>query len=426
MNFHIKPLKVLSVFATLAALTVGLAQDMTFVFWNWGPEARPGWEAIVEDFNAEYPDIEIELLPVQGANWGEYLSGTATVIAGGAEPDVMWVATEGVQLLVDLGLAEPLDELIERDRAELEDFFSDVEPVMLEALQVDGQQYLLPYSWNNMVIYYNTRLFEEAGMEPPAPGWTRDDFLETARALTVDENGDGAPEQYGFAWTNEGLFPSAMPWIFANGGNILNEDYTEPRLLDPAVIEALQFMRDMIYEEGVAPTPTAGSDIFNLFQAGRIAMFGAGRWPLVTFIPAGFTDFDIQLFPGNPEQKTEFGIDGFPILRTGTNQDAAWEFVKFMTRASSQERLIGSADSPLSNIPARRSVAKQMSDFPPANSGIFYNSLEGDAELVPAPPSFNEMENIFLRYTGLIFADEMTVEEAMSAAQAELEAVLDR
>lgn len=410
--------------APAEAPAAGVEGELTFVFWEWGPEARPGWEAIVQDFNVEYPNISVELLPVQGDNWGGYLEGTATLIAGGEQPDVMWVATEGVQFLVGQDLALPLDDFVEQDRAELEEFLNDVTPAMMEAFQVDGQQYMLPYSWNNMVIYYNKSRFEEAGLEPPAEDWTRDEFLEIAQALTVDENNDGEPEKFGYAWDNSGMFVSAMPWIFANGGNILTDDYCSPQVTSPEVVEALQFMHDLIYVHKVSPAPTGFGDLFNLFQNGDVAMFGAGRWPLVTFIPAGFEDFDIQLWPGNPERKTEFGIDGFPILSTSQNPEAAWELVKFMTRAQVQERMVGTKEAPVSNIPARRSVAAGMSQFPPASSDLFYASLESNAQLVPAPTRFNEMESIFLRYTGLIFADEMPVEEAMEAAQAELAPVV--
>jgi ABC-type glycerol-3-phosphate transport system substrate-binding protein len=399
--------------------------EITFVFWNWGPEAQPGWEAILEDFNAEHPEITVNLLPVEGSNWGSYLDGVATIIAGGEAPDVMWVATEGVQLLVkELQLALPLDEYIERDQAELQDFLDDVTPAMLDAFKVDGQQYVLPYSWNNMVIYYNTARFEEAGLEPPAADWTREQFLETATALTEDADSDGTPERYGFAWDNGGLFTSAVPWVYANGGDLLTEDMCAPQVTSPEVTEALQFMHDLVYTHKVAPAPTGYGDIYNLFQNGDVAMFGAGRWPLTALIPAEFTDFDIALWPGNPDRITEFGIDGFPILNTSSNPDAAWEFVKFMTRADVQERLVGTADSPVSNVPARRSVAAGMADFPPENSEIFYGSLEEAAKLVPAPPRFNQAESVFLRYTGLIFADEMSVEDAMSAAQAELESIV--
>lgn len=402
-----------------------MSGEVKFIFWNWGPEAQPGWEAIVADFNKEYPDITVTLIPVEGSNWGSYLDGTATLIAGGETPDIMWVATEGVQLLVsELGLAMPLDDLIAADQADLQAFLDDVTPAMLDAFKVDGKQYMLPYSWNNMVIYYNTARFAEAGLEPPSADWTRDDFLATAQALTEDADGNGTPERYGYVWDNGGMFISAMPWIFANGGNIVSDDFCAPTVTTPEVTEALQFMYDLIYTHKVSPAPTGYGDIYNLFQNGDVAMFGAGRWPLTAFVPAGFEDFDIQLWPGNPDRITEFGIDGFPILNTSSNPELAWQLVKFMTRADVQSRLVGTIDAPVSNVPARRSVAEAMKDFPPKNSAIFYGSLEAAAQLVPAPPRFNQMENVFLRYTGLIFADEMPVEEAMAAAQTELESIV--
>ena len=65
-----------------------------------------------------------------------------------------------------------------------------------------------------------------------------------------------------------------------------------------------------------------------------------------------------------------------------------------------------------------------MKAFLPTNSAIFYGSLEGSAKLVPAPRRFSQMESTFLRYTGLIFADEMSVKDAMDAAQTELASIV--
>lgn len=434
MNTHftsLKRLALLSIVALMLLLGIGglQAQDsvtINFVFWNYGPEAQPGWEAVVASFNEIHPEITVNLIPVEGTNWGSYLDGTATLIAGGEQPDLMWVATEGVQLLVnELQLAMPLDDYIAADAEELQPFFDDVAPALVDAFNVDGSQYMLPYSWNNMVMYYNTARFAEAGVDAPAADWTRDDFLATAQALTVDEDGDGNPEKYGYAWDNSGLFISIMPWVYANGGNILTDDLCAAQLTSPEVVDALQFMYDLIYTYKVAPSPTGYGDLYNLFQNGSVAMFGAGRWPLTAFIPAEYTDFDVQVWPGNPDQKVEFGIDGFPILNTSQNPDAAWEFLKFMTTSEIQNRLVGSVDSPLSNIPARASSADMMAEFPPANSGIFYGSVEsGASALVPAPRRFNQMENALLRYTGLIFANEMSVEDALAAAQTELESIV--
>jgi multiple sugar transport system substrate-binding protein len=271
-----------------------------------------------------------------------------------------------------------------------------------------------------MVIFYNTARLKEAGLEPPKANWTRAEFLDYAKKLTVDADGDGTPERYGYSWDNGGMFTSAIPWIYANGGDVVSDDFCSPTVTDPKVEDALQFMHDMIYVDKVAPAPTALNDLFPLFESGDIAMFGAGRWPLVSILPTGFTDFDIVNWPGNPDQVTEFGIDGFPMLSTTQNPDAAWEFIKFMTNKTFQEQLLGTADKPVGNVPASMSVADEMAKLPPANSRLFYHVLDGKAKLVPAPPAFNQLENIFIRYTSSIFADESTVSDAMNSAQAEL------
>jgi multiple sugar transport system substrate-binding protein len=420
-----------SIVMLLIGIVPSLAQDaqpsgtINFAFWNYGPDAQPGWEAIITEFNKEYPDITVKLVAATGNNWGDYLNSVATLIAGGEKLDLMWVATEGVQLLVNqLKIAVPLDDYMERDKEELKEYLSDVNPQLLDAFKVDGKQYQLPYSWNPMVIYYNTARLKEAGLEPPKSDWSRDEFLKYAQALTVDSDNDGTPEKYGYAFENGGLFTSAMPWIFANGGNIVSDDFCKPTVTDPKVEDALQFMYDLIYTHKVSPVPTPLNTLFQSIQTGDVAMIGVGRWALPTLYKANFTDFDIVNWPGNPDQLTEFGIDGFPLLSTSENPDAAWAFIKFMTNKSVSERLVGTVDSPLGNVPARRSVAEQMKKFPPANGMLYYDVLNNPAKLVPSPPRFNEMENIFIRYTGTIFADEQSVADAMSAAQTELESVV--
>src|SRR6187551_2369708 len=93
----------------ITALVTGVvaAQDtpsgeITFVFWDNTTESRAGWEAHVARFNEKFPDITVNLIGVPGTIWSDYLNGTATLIAGGEQPDIIWVATEGVRFLVDL------------------------------------------------------------------------------------------------------------------------------------------------------------------------------------------------------------------------------------------------------------------------------------------------------------------------------------
>ncbi len=400
-----------------------ISGEVKFIYWGSTVEQAAQWQTFVDLFNVEYPNVNVTLIGVPGDNWSGYLNGTATLIAGGEQPDLIWVATEGVRFLAGLGLLRPFDDLIERDAEELQEFFDDVEPALLDSFVVDGQTYMFPYSWNNMVVHINTARLAEAGLEMPPSDWTRDEFLDYAKALTVDADGDGTPEKYGFSIGYGGMF-TMLPFVLANGTNVVSDDFCSPNVTDPKVIEALQFLHDLVYVHKVSPAPSNTMDVFEAFRNGDVAMFGAGRWPVGNMIANDFTDFDIQLWPGNPDQTTIFGVDGFGIFTTSQNPEAAWAWAKFMTGQIPQETLVGGPENPLSNIPARRSTAEMLSQFPPANYGMFYGSLQGNMVLVPSPARFNEMESIFVRYAGLIFADEMSVEDAMAAAELELDSVV--
>lgn len=423
--------KLLILIALVALLIGGAgAQDapsgeVTFVFWDNTTETRAGWEAHVARFNEQFPDITVNLIGVPGTIWADYLNGTATLIAGGETPDIIWVATEGVRFLVDLDLMMPLDDLIAEEGDALDDYFGDIAPSLLDGFRIEDQLYFLPYSWNNMVIYYNKNMFDAAGLEYPSDDWTREDFLAAAQAMTADNDGDGNNDQYGFSGSGGAMF-FTLPWVFANGTDIVSDDFCSTNLTDPAVIEAIQFIHDMVYEYKVAPAPGTLTNTEIQFINGEVAMFGAGRWATGGMYREGFTDYDVAPWPGNPDQTTEYGVDGFGIFKSSQNTAAAWEFLKYMSSADVQEGLIASVDSgsPLGNIPALRSVADQMSQFPPENYGIFYGSLDGSVRPVTAPPRFNELESIFIRYVDLVMANEMSVEDAMNAAQTELLSVV--
>jgi multiple sugar transport system substrate-binding protein len=423
-------LLVLSLSITLLMVGVVGAQDkpsgeIKFVFWENSPAMRSGWEGHVARFNEQFPDVTVNLIGIPGAAWSDYLNGVATLIAGGETPDIIWVATEGVRFLTGLDLILPLDDMIAENKDSLQEYFDDTAQAMLDSFRVNDQQFLLPYSWNNMVIYYNKNMFDAAGLEYPKDDWTRDDFMAAAQALTKDNDGDGNNDQFGFSGSGGGLF-IILPWIYANGTNIVTPDFCAPNLTDPKVIEGVQFIHDMTYKTKVAPAPGGISDLVAQFVNGEVAMFGAGRWMVGALYANDFTDYDIALWPGNPDQKTIYGVDGFGIFRSSQNVPASWEFLKYMTSKSVQETLVASEDtgSPLGNIPSRRSVADELSQFPPANYKAFYGSLDGNVELVTAPPRFNELESIFMRYFNSVMADETSVEDAMNAAQAELTSVV--
>jgi multiple sugar transport system substrate-binding protein len=398
----------------------GKPVTLTYVNYSAGID-KPMWDSLIGEFSKLHPNITVKYQPVPGESWGDYFDKLATMIAGGNPPDVSRVAIEGARLVVSRGLATPLDEYMKGD-PEIDEYLKDVSPRLLEVFRVDGKTYELPFDWNNMVMYYNTKMVQQAGLQPPRKEWTKDEFLEMAQKLTK-RTGSGEPDVFGFGFAVQ-YFSGTIPWMYANGTSILSSDWNKSNLKDPKVLEVLQFMQDLVWKHKVSPKPPAShTDIYSLMAAGKIAMAGGGRWPVLQMTKAGFADFDIQYFPRWREQVTEYGVGGFVIMRSTKYPQEAWQWAKFLTTKRALEILtkVGQA------IPARRSIATSpaMFELPPKNAKIFYESIEGpNARAVPSPATYNRIEAAWRRYLGRVLANEMAPASALEEADREFTAIL--
>jgi multiple sugar transport system substrate-binding protein len=406
----------------LAGAQAGPARPATLTYVNYSTGVdKPMWDSLIAEFSKTHPTITVKYVPTPGDSWGDYFDKLATMIAGGNPPDVSRVAIEGTRLMVSRGLAAPLDDYMKGD-PEIAEFVKDVSPKLLDAFRVDGKTYELPFDWNNMVMYYNTKMFQKEGIQPPKRDWTKDDFLKIAQQLTK-RTASGDTEVFGFGFAIQ-YFSGTIPWMFANGTNLLSDDWTKSNLKDPRVLEALQFMQDLVWKYKVSPKPPAShSDVYSLMAAGKVAMAGGGRWPVLQMTKAGFADFDIQYFPKWREQVTEFGLGGAVILKSSRYPQEAWQWVKFLCSKQAHEYMtkVGQA------IPARRSVAESpiMFELPPKNAKIFYESIQGtSAKPVPSPPTYNRIEATWRRYLGKVLANEMPPAAALQECDKEFTDIL--
>ena len=401
-------------------------QSLEIAYWNYGPAAEQINKSTADAFTATHPGVKITLTPVAGENWGTYYANVATLIASGKRPDLMTISGEGAQFVHANKLVLPVNKYLDKD-PDAKALLADIAPGLINGFKVKGDIVTLTYGWNDMVIYYNTDVFKKDGVAPPSADWTWDDFKATAKKLTRDTNGDGKPDQYGFTWASNEIFPGIMPWVANSGGNLTSDDVCQATADTPQVNKAVSFLEGLI-TDGIAPAPMPMSDVFTRFQNGQIAMFGAGRWPIATFLPAGFKSFDIQLYPKGDTYKTVFGGGGYPILRSSKNPDLAWEFQKFTVSDAIEKQYVGTPDKPGDSIPSRRSAAQTISKVgvPPANSDLFYDSIDKNPTLVPypAPAKYSEFESTVLRYLQLIFAGETSVPDGLKKMQGELSSIV--
>ncbi|MFO7167792.1 MAG: sugar ABC transporter substrate-binding protein [Chloroflexota bacterium] len=386
----------------------------TLKIFNFGGEAdQVIYSAAYDRFKQSHPNVTIEDNFVPVTTWSEYTNKVVAQVAGGQAPDIINIAIEGTRLIVSKGLLMPLDELLTNDPGGKE-LIDDVAQPLIDAFKVDGKIWQVPHSWNNMVIYYNTKIFEEAGIEPPKPDWTWQDFLTIAKQLTT---GSGADQVYGFAIPNFNF--GLTPWFLTNDTYQLTADWSDSNLTDPKMLEAITFVHDLIHVHKVAPS-VEGANNEALFSSGKVAMSGWGHWPIQGFLASEFRDFDVQFWPRNTKGTSVHGVGGWGIYAESPNKELAWELIKELT---SKETIQATAEAGVA-IPARRSVAYSEAFLKfPSNSKIFYDSLE-DSKPVPSPANFNEFETIFMRHVGEIFAGTVTPDAGLAAAHEELSAAM--
>jgi multiple sugar transport system substrate-binding protein len=322
------------------------AQAPTTISWSfWGdPWSVEINRRVARAFESEHPTIRLELLHQP---WERYFNWLEERRTRGDLPDVMFFSN--VPSYARIGVFEPLDSYIERDGFDLGDFY----PALLDLFRHDGAYYGLPRDNDTKVIYYNKALFAEAGLEPPRSGWSWTELRNLASRLTRRDQA-GRALHYGFAFESNTWW---RVWVWQNGGEFL-EDPRNPsrvRLGEPAAIEALQFLADLVNADRSTPPPevlASSERITQLFREGRLAMaFGNhNKVPVLANEPN--LSWDVVGLPVGRERANLAGGAGYTISATSHHKEAAWALVRFLEGERGQALFAESG----AITPARRSV----------------------------------------------------------------------
>src|SRR5690554_6868544 len=187
--------------------------------WRDENEDQYHWmKGKITEFEALHPGVKIELVETPWAEMGQRLS---VAIAGRAWPDLVPVDLSGAinRQHLEQGVIAALDEYFTEE--ELADFY----PNALDAYRFNDKLYGVPHSLAAHVMMLNLDFFEERGVEPPKDGrWTFDEFVETAKALTFDRDGDGVIDVYGFSTYILSGYYEAWPFFLMDGGVPITEE----------------------------------------------------------------------------------------------------------------------------------------------------------------------------------------------------------
>jgi len=277
-------------------------------------------------FETKYPDIKVEFIRLE--NYWELL---LTRHAAGEAPDVQRNLDMFYGRMRIRGALVPLTKYIKGpDGISLDDFYE----TGIEAVTREGEIWALPQDLClRQGLYYNMRMFDEAGISYPTDEWTMDDVVNAARKLTKGKR--PRVEQYGFV----GLSQDLPFWFIYNyGGTLWSEDGKRCTVNSEAAIKGIKRLQDLIYEEKVVPTTAeyTVAAVEDLFKAEKVAMFLGGMW----FVPSITRDV--------PD--LEFGIARTPIGPLGkricTAHQCIWEMSSQTEYPDASWKLIKHLSSP--------------------------------------------------------------------------------
>ncbi len=303
--------------------------------------------AVVDSFRTRHPEIPVCMESLEGS--GIYREKVLISIAGGAPPAVFLLDGIDIPAFVNRGVLLDLSPYVSRVGVDLPAY----DPRILSLFRTpaasgDSALWAFPKDFTPMVIYYNKDVFDAAGVPYPRAGWTWAEFLETARRLTRDRDGDGEPDVWGFGWPRDFFY--LQTWIWAGGGELLGArddgGYRATGYLDsPATVAAVSFYLDLVRKWRVAPRVEMFrrglGGLSRMFYSGQVAMLQSGHWAGPTLAPqeaAGRLHYGVVPMPtrAGVDPVTVLYASGWAVPKAAEHRRWAVELAAFLSSTTAQ------------------------------------------------------------------------------------------
>ena len=362
--------------------------------------------ALFSEFAGEYQqakrtEFKIERIPFSGTQ-----QKILTALATHTAPDIARVDVAFVVPLAKKGAVAELDTLPGANKIK-----NELVNAALKSAIIDDKLYGVPDQVTCLALFYNKKLFKEAGLPDRTPkDWS--EFVKFAKVLTNKEKGI-----YGFAMRNTLWW--TLPILYTFGADFIQDGRCA--LTEPEAIDALNFKASLFLTEKVeAGAWRAGSvDPDMGFQSEKYAMVLNGPWKIKTLTNMNL-DFGVGLIPKGPKgTATNVGGTDMVIFKRSHFTKEAFEFLTWLTSPSIQTRWANGLGQLPVNTLAFDSVDVKRHPY----LATFTEQLK---TAKPRPPVLNygDIENAVNPEMELVLAGKKPVEKALIDACEKVEKVL--
>jgi multiple sugar transport system substrate-binding protein len=325
------------------------AQTAEISMMGWGsPLEKENVEKGMQAFEAANPDIKVDWIHTPN---DQYETKLNTAMAGGNPPDLFWGSN--MADYVARGVAMDISSLLQADPVVgAPGYF--LEPQEANRSAINNKWYGIGSCWVVHHLYYNKKLLDAAGVEPPpvdaSQAWTWDQFLDISKQLTVDGSGKHPDQegfdaddiqQWGISWAAWSLPRDVL--VYSNEGEAYTSDYT-CHLGEPAAVEAYQALADLTLVHHVAPQAAAFEQLgfgqaWEALASDKVALLCDGSWALQDISKLGI-EFGCGVLPKMKVAVTEAQAHAHMIHKGTENPEASWKLLAYLSSDDYQRSLL--------------------------------------------------------------------------------------
>ncbi|HZG78749.1 MAG TPA: extracellular solute-binding protein [Paenibacillus sp.] len=342
-------------------------------------------QQFTELFEFANPNVKIEIIPAVDNSMYQYrtepmkpedqpdpMEEMKKLMQGDNPPDLVMLDLNSLSELVNENLLMPLDPFITADKFDT----TKIVPTVLDGIKEsapDGKLYALAPLFSSSALFYNKKMFTDAGVAFPTDGMTWDQVFELARQLS---GGEGENQKYGFSFsTYQGGDSFYEMSMYTQPLELSYYDQTGDKMaVDSDSWENVWKKIVDLRKQKIIPGPPnyeqmpmkePGPFDWDNFLSGRVAMSISSYYYINELINANKQaetndklepiDWDVVTLPTH-EQAPGIGgqiyMDGMMgINAKAQNDEDAWEFLKFVNgddwarlKSRSQSTLVSNKD----------------------------------------------------------------------------------
>ena len=320
------------------------SEEIVLEFPSW-QATEPGfqefWEAAVEEFENRHENVTINLYQVPFDN---YVDTLTTLYAADTPPQITHIPSRYFAQFSEMGWFEPLNSRLEE--TDILDNWSSLQ----DGLKVDDEYYGVLLLGNGYTMYYNKAMFDEAGVEVPTDA---ESFMEAAKKLTIDENGDGDPEVFGFGTcqvTDTNFYNEASQFVVGMGGKWSDNGDLAP-MTSEETVKGLEMYQEM-FENNYTPIGLSQEQKRQYFVEGKMAMIFDGPWVASLINDASEDIKDDLLAARIPFENVPGSMSNslhIPASISNEEKELVWEFIQMVTEDEFQQLYMELTSSPSPN-----------------------------------------------------------------------------